>query len=201
VVKFQKLFEYANGPHGSQLHLDINTQIMAKHYRDARNLLRNVKAYLNQDADYIRRNLDAASEESDYTRSRASSIDSQFSRPVYKVPIPCSALSSQELQESSMKETSTSASSADETDEEHLVWDYTLCSACHKVLLLPTRHLSCIYSCPNIPAKHVHTDAHKFFVPNIYMHALTHVNSLYRFCRSQYLFSIGARSRTSNVSV
>ena len=115
MLKFQKLLEYSNGLHGSQLTLDVNTQIMAKHYRDVRKILRNVKVHLKQDADYIHRNLDDASEESDFTLSRGSSC-----RTLDKHPIPCSAMSNEDLHESVMRESSSSTSTADETDDEHL---------------------------------------------------------------------------------
>ncbi|XP_065907597.1 uncharacterized protein [Dysidea avara] len=115
VLQFQKLLEYANGLHGSQLTLEFNTQILAKHYREVRRILRNIKTHLKQDADYIHRNLDAASEESDYTFSRDSSCQT-----LHKYPIPCSTLSNEDLHESVMRESSSSTSTADETDDEHL---------------------------------------------------------------------------------
>ncbi|XP_065907540.1 uncharacterized protein [Dysidea avara] len=129
VLKFQKLLEYSNSSHGSQLTLDINTQQIARHYHDIRNILRSVKAYLKQDADYIHRNIDTASEESDYNRSRTSSVDSQFYRPMYKIPLARSPLSNPSLREVVMKESlksiakkpSTSDSSANEADDEHLI--------------------------------------------------------------------------------
>ena len=114
-MQFQKLLEYANGLHGSQLTLEFNTQILAKHYREVRRILRNIKTHLKQDADYIHRNLDAASEESDYTFSRDSSCQT-----LHKYPIPCSTLSNEDLHESVMRESSSSTSTADETDDEHL---------------------------------------------------------------------------------
>ena len=129
MLKFQKLLEYSNSSHGSQLTLDINTQQIARHYHDIRNILRSVKAYLKQDADYIHRNIDTASEESDYNRSRTSSVDSQFYRPMYKIPLARSPLSNPSLREVVMKESlksiakkpSTSDSSANEADDEHLI--------------------------------------------------------------------------------
>ena len=95
--------------------MDVNTQIMAKHYRDVRKILRNVKVHLKQDADYIHRNLDDASEESDFTLSRGSSC-----RTLDNHPIPCSAMSSEDLHEPVMRESFLSTSTADETDGEYL---------------------------------------------------------------------------------
>ena len=86
---------------------------MAKHYRETRKILRNIKTHLKRDADYIHCNLDAASEESDLPLSRESSC-----MTLHKYPIPCSAFSTEDLHKSPIRESSTST--ADETDDEFL---------------------------------------------------------------------------------
>jgi len=115
VLRFQKLLEYANGLHGSQLTLEFNTQRLAKYYRETCKVLRNIKTHLKQDADYIHHNIDDASEESDFTLSRGSSC-----LTLDKHPIPCSALSNEDLHGSTMRELFSSTSTADEIDDEHL---------------------------------------------------------------------------------
>ena len=122
MAKFQKLLEYANGPHGSQLALDVNTQMVVKAYQDTQNTLRSVKEHLKEDIEYIRRTVDSTSEESD---CRVSFMESCLSSPVYKDPIPCSTLSSEEFLETTLRKSLAidvaAISSADETDEECLV--------------------------------------------------------------------------------
>jgi len=121
MAKFQKLLKYANGPHGSQLALDVNTQMVVKAYQDTQNTLRSVKEHLKEDIEYIRRTVDSTSEESD---CRVSFMESCLSSPVYKDPIPCSTLSSEEFLETTLRNSlaiDVGVSSADETDEEHLV--------------------------------------------------------------------------------
>jgi len=69
---------------------NFNTQTLAEHYRCARSMLRKVKSYLFRDVDQAKRNIELASDESDVSRSRtssfdvrsrASSMESQLSKP------------------------------------------------------------------------------------------------------------------------
>ena len=140
VAKFQQLLDYVNGGHGSQLSSSHDTRIIAKHYRDLRLIMKDVKNYLQQDAEYVHCCINTTTDESDGIRSRTSSLDSEI-QP-HKVKISnFTELSSESVKESNgemaeeVAEESESFSSADETDDEIL--DTTLVGKIYK----PGKHL------------------------------------------------------------
>ena len=131
VAKFQQLLSYANSSHGSQPSLHYNTHLLAKYYHDTRKVLKTVKMFLRRDNNLVNQYLDAASEDSDSVRSRASSMDSEWQLNFPKIQKPCSKQSIEEENELAEEENKpaeeenelsdqSSLSSADETDDEGL---------------------------------------------------------------------------------
>jgi len=125
VAKFQQLLYYVNGGHGNQLSSSHDTRVIAKHYRDLRLIMKDVKNHLQQDAEYVHCCINTTTDESDGIRSRTSSFDSE-SQP-HKVKISnFTELSSESVKESNeetaeeLTEESELSSSADETDDEVL---------------------------------------------------------------------------------
>ena len=110
-------------------------RLLAKYYHDTRKVLKTVKLFLKRDNNLVNQYLDAASEDSDSVRSRASSMDSDWQLKIQK---PCSKQSIEEENELAEEENEpageenepageeneptdqSSLSSADETDDEGL---------------------------------------------------------------------------------